>query len=495
MSSKAEITGAELVAATLRALGVQVVFGIVGIPVVEVAEACIGCGIRFIAFRNEQSASYAAQAYGYLTGRPGVCLVVGGPGVVHAMAGIVNAQVNCWPLLVIAGYIESYQRERGGFQELDHISFLKPHTKFASQPPTVTHIPFMLEKAYRTAFYGRPGPSFVDLPANFIRVSMASSPEILSSTKLSVPDCPKSMASTDMVSRVCTLLKSAKSPLVVIGKGCAYARAESPIQRFIDEVRLPFLPTPMGKGVMPDSHPLNVASARSTALAGADVVLVLGARLNWMLHFGSKPKWRADVTFIQVDIAAEELGNNANSSQLHLLGDIGLIIGQLHSVLSDWKYDSRASQFIETLRRNAEKNVTTARRLAASNQIPMTYQRALTEIKEGLIGLDVVYISEGANTMDIGRSIFDVQEPRRRLDAGTFATMGVGMGYAIAGISEYGVIAPSNVLAQLVYPSHKVVAVVGDSAFGFRYSNVSTFVLTALALWRSKRLYGRPCRY
>jgi 2-hydroxyacyl-CoA lyase 1 len=495
MSRKPQITGAELVAETLRALRVQVVFGIVGIPVVEIAEALIACGIRFIAFRNEQSASYAAQAYGYLTGRPGVCLVVGGPGVVHAMAGIVNAQVNCWPLLVIAGYIESYQKERGGFQELDHISFLKPHTKFASQPPTVTHIPFMLEKAYRTAFYGRPGPAFIDLPANFIKASLASSTAILSSTKLSVPDCPKSMASTDMVSRVCALLRSAKSPLVVIGKGCAYARAESHIRRFINEVQLPFLPTPMGKGVMPDSHPFNVASARSTALAGADVVLLLGARLNWMLHFGTKPKWRADVIFVQVDIAAEELGNNANSSQLHLLGDIGLITAQLRDVLSDWKYDSSRSQFIETLRQNAERNVATARRLAASDRIPMSYQRALTEIKEGLIGLDVVYVSEGANTMDIGRSIFDVQEPRRRLDAGTFATMGVGMGYAIAGISAYVVTPLSNVLAQLVYPNHKVVAVVGDSAFGFRYANVTTFVLMTSALWRSKLLFGQPCRY
>src|SRR5271155_168352 len=140
MSQTTELTGSQLVAETLRSLQVTVVFGIVGIPIVEVAEACTAIGIRFIAFRNEQSASYAAQAYGYFTERPGVCLVVGGPGVVHAMAGIVNAQVNCWPILVIAGYIETYQREMGGFQELDHISMLKPHTKFAAQPPSIDRI-------------------------------------------------------------------------------------------------------------------------------------------------------------------------------------------------------------------------------------------------------------------------------------------------------------------------------------------------------------------
>src|SRR5438046_3908738 len=164
----AKYTGAHLVAECLRSLRVDIVFGIVGIPIVEIAEACTSLGIRFISFRNEQSASYAAQAYGYFTGRPGVCLVVGGPGVVHAMAGIVNAQVNCWPILVIAGYIETYQKEMGGFQELDHISLVKPHTKFAAQPPSIDRIPFMLEKAYRSTFYGRPGPAFVDIPANFI---------------------------------------------------------------------------------------------------------------------------------------------------------------------------------------------------------------------------------------------------------------------------------------------------------------------------------------
>src|SRR5208282_5895488 len=192
---------------------------------------------------------------GYFTGRPGVCLVVGGPGVVHAMAGIVNAHVNCWPILVLAGYIETYQKEMGGFQELDHISLLKPHTKFAAQPPSIDRIPFILEKAYRFAFYGRPGPAFVDIPANFIRSQCPATSPITR-----VPDSPRSMASKDMISLAVSRLKASKAPLVVIGKGCAYARAENQIRSLIDSTQLPFLPTPMGKGVLPDSHPLNVAA-------------------------------------------------------------------------------------------------------------------------------------------------------------------------------------------------------------------------------------------
>lgn len=410
------------------------VFGIVGIPIVEIAEACSAIGIRFVAFRNEQSASYAAQAYGFLTGRPGVCLVVGGPGVIHAMAGIVNAQVNCWPILVIAGFIETFQKEMGGFQELDQVSLLKPHTKFAAQPSVVDRIPFILEKAFRSAFYGRPGPTFVDIPANFIRSALTNPTIDAMVANLSVPAPPLSMASPTAVSRAVQLLKTSKAPLVIVGKGCAYARAEQSIRTLIDATQLPFLPTPMGKGVVPDSHPLNIAAARSTALAGADVVLLLGARLNWMLHFGGSPRWRSDVVFIQVDLFAEELGNNCSaSSPIRLLGDVGLVAQQLADGFTGWKYDLTSSTFFGRLRNRIKENLAKSRGLASSDRVPMGYHRALTEIKVGLLNSEVVFVSEGANTMDIARSIFDVQQPRLRLDAGTFATMGVGMGYAIAG--------------------------------------------------------------
>jgi 2-hydroxyacyl-CoA lyase 1 len=473
MSSRQELSGAQVVAETLHHLDVSVVFGIVGIPIVEIADACIARGIRFIAFRNEQSASYAAQAYGYLTGRPGVCLVVGGPGVVHAMAGIVNATVNCWPILVIAGYIETWQKETGGFQELDHISLLKPHTKFAAQPPSIDRIPFILEKAYRTAFYGRPGPAFVDIPADFIRGSVSHSiPKINR-----VPDSPKSMASMEMISKTISRIKNANAPLIVIGKGCAYARAESQIRNLVDSTQIPFLPTPMGKGVVPDSHLLNVAAARSTALANADVVLLFGARLNWILHFGKRPKWREDVTFIQIDIAAEELGNN-NVSEIRLLGDVGLVAEQLQSALSGWTYPSSSSRFVKAIREKSEKNLQAAHELAASHRLPMSYQCAFSVIKEALSATDVFYVSEGANTMDISRSIFDVQHPRQRIDAGTFATMGVGMGYAIAGTF----IDDQSDLAQIANPNRRVVGIVGDSAFGFSAMEIETAVRSNLPL-------------
>ncbi len=267
-------TGAVLIARALHELGVKVIFGLVGVPVVQIAEEAIALGIRFIAFRNEQAASYAATAYGYLTGRPGVCLVVGGPGVLHAMAGIGNSSANAFPTLFLGGSSETHLVTKGNFQEMDAIALLTPHVKLAVRT-SLDSISQSITTAYRTSWYGRGGPAFVDLPADVIQG------EGEEETVYSVPSPPRPAADPEKIKLVASLLKSAKAPLVIVGKGAAYAQAEGVIRQLIDETKIPFLPTPMGKGILPDSHPSNTSSARSTALKEADIVLVLGARLNW----------------------------------------------------------------------------------------------------------------------------------------------------------------------------------------------------------------------
>ncbi|KUJ10999.1 uncharacterized protein LY89DRAFT_234715 [Mollisia scopiformis] len=464
-------TGAVLIARALHELGVKVIFGLVGIPVVQIAEEAIALGIRFIAFRNEQAASYAATAYGYLTGRPGVCLVVGGPGVIHAMAGVINSSANAFPLLLLAGSSETHLVTKGGFQEMDAISLLAPHTKISIQA-SLDSIPQSLTNAYRTSWYGRAGTSFVDLPADVIQeVGEEESTHI-------VPLPSKPAADPDRIRQAAILLKSAKAPLVIVGKGAAYAQAEVTIRKLIDQSNIPFLPTPMGKGVLPDSHPSNTASARSTALEGADVVLLLGGRLNWILHYGEAPKWNHAVKIIQVDISAEELGRNTGDASLAILGDINLVASQLITALSGWTY-STSSPYVSTIRSSAAKNEGKARQAAKSSKIPMTYAKTFTTIKDTLDQLsplndgDIVYVSEGANTMDISRSIFPVSHPRLRLDAGTHATMGVGLGYAIAAHCAYNLPSPEG-LSESSSSHKKVVCLEGDSAFGFSLAEVET---------------------
>lgn len=463
--------GAQLIARALKDLGVEVIFGLVGIPVVQIAEEAIAVGIRFIAFRNEQAASYAATAYGYLTGRPGVCLVVGGPGVIHAMAGIVNASANAFPMLLLAGSSETHLITKGAFQELDAISLLSPHTKIAvrSNLDSISH---SITAAYRTSWYGRPGAGFVDLPADIIQ---GEGEHI--STQI-VPAAPRAAGDAESIKKVVQLLKSAKAPLVIVGKGAAYAQAESVVRQLIDQTNIPFLPTPMGKGVLPDSHPSNTATARSAALKGADVVLVLGARLNWILHYGEAPKYNLNVKIIQVDISAEEIGKNNGDAELGIIGDINVVVKQLIDSLQDWQYDT-SSVYIKNLKASTSKNEATAARTAKIDKFPMTYGRAFDVIKETVHKLSppkdggVVYVSEGANTMDISRSAFPVEHPRLRLDAGTHATMGVGLGYAIAAHCAYNL--PSGEARSGPNSSHKkIICLEGDSAFGFSLAEVET---------------------
>nr|KMM69785.1 2-hydroxyphytanoyl-CoA lyase [Coccidioides posadasii RMSCC 3488] len=476
------LTGAQLIARSLHDIGVTVIFGIVGIPVVEIAEEAINLGIRFIAFRNEQACSYAASAYGYITGRPGICLVVGGPGVLHAMAGIGNASANAFPLVVLAGSAETTSVTKGGFQEMDAISLLTPHTKFAVRPPSLGAVGGAVRDAYRMCWYGRPGPAFVDLPADLIQAK-STRPPFSVSTVQRLPPPPKSSANPEMVLKVAEILKLARAPLVVIGKGSAYARAEVSICKFIEQTQIPFLPTPMGKGVVPDTHRLNTSSARSTALKHADVVLLLGARLNWILHFGEEPRWSSSARIIQVDIHAEEVGRNAGDAELGLVGDVDLVVEQLLAALANWQYRSPSASpsqsYKSLLKVSSIKNENNSRRQALQRTPAngfLTFQRAFHIIRTVFNSLcsaeegDIVYVSEGANTMDISRSLFQLEHPRQRLDAGTYATMGVGLGYIVAAHAAYNLSSTGENLQK----QKKIVAFEGDSAFGFSAMEIET---------------------
>lgn len=277
--------------------GIEYVFGIVGIPIIELSMAIQAAGLKYIGMRNEQSACYAAQAIGYLTKKPGVCLVVPGPGILHCTGGMANAQINCWPLIVIAGSTFQDHEGIGGFQEYPQVESVRMYCKYAVRPPSVATIPTHIEKAVRLATYGRPGVSYLDFPGNVLRASVPNDSIFEDYT---VPKPPLCYPDVESVQKAVELLKGAKRPLVIVGKGAAYARAELPIRQFIERTNLPVLATPMGKGVVSDTCAQSVAPARTLALQKADVILLLGARFNWILHFGRHPRYAADVKVIQV---------------------------------------------------------------------------------------------------------------------------------------------------------------------------------------------------
>lgn len=418
---------------------------------------------------------------------------------------------------------------KGAFQELDAISLLTPHTKLATRPSSFEKLGFDIRNAYRLAYFGRPGPTFVDLPADIIQGTARSFPEEgkdalerLRGAVSSSPSSPKPAGDPATINAVAKLLFQAQAPLIVLGKGAAYSRAEVAIRAFVSQAGIPFLPTPMGKGVVADSHPSNAASARSAALKHADVVLVLGARLNWILHYGEAPKWSPAATLVQVDICPEEIGRNAGSIEYGIVGDIALVVQQLLGVMKSWRWSARplnpplpapmsqSSTYPDVIARQRAKNEATVEAkacLPTESGAPMTYHRVFHIIKKTLDSLsppengDIIYVSEGANTMDISRTIFSVEHPRHRLDAGTFATMGVGLGYiigayaartlssspaararaAVAAKAANAATAEAAAAAETTaedaprsYRPKKIVAFEGDSAFGFSGMDVET---------------------
>ncbi|XP_037948727.1 2-hydroxyacyl-CoA lyase 1 [Teleopsis dalmanni] len=457
-----EVEAVQIIAESLKQQGIEYVFGIIGIPVIELSMAMQAAGLKYIGMRNEQSACYAAQAIGYLTGKPGVCLVVSGPGLLHVTGGMANAQVNCWPLIVIGGATNEDHEGIGGFQECPQVELSRPYCKYAARPPTAALIPLHVEKAVRYATYGRPGVAYLDFPGNILQ---SRAPEEKIYKALAHPAPPLVYPPHDEVIRAVNLLRSAKRPLVVIGKGAAYAHAENILRHFIENTNLPFLPSPMGKGVVSDSAPQCVSSARTLALQKADVVLLLGARLNWILHFGRPPRYDKDVKFIQVDICPEELHNSVIST-VAIQSDIKPFAEQLFEQMNAVNFHfSNENPWWQQLATKCAQNKEAVQTMSKQISAPLNYYAVFHHLRE-LIPRDAVIVSEGANTMDIGRSMLLNILPRHRLDAGTFGTMGVGPGFAIA----------AALFCRDRFPGKRVVCVEGDSAFGFSGMEIETMV-------------------
>lgn len=453
-------TGNQIIAEALKEQGLTYVFGIMGHPVIDLTLSMQAVGLQYLGFRNEQAACYAAQAYGYLTKKPAIVLCVSGPGLLHVIGGMANAQINCWPVLLLGGSCPEDHEGIGGFQEWPQVEASRPYCKYAARPPSAALIPMHVEKAVRLATYGRPGAVYLDLPATLLTQNVNES-KIFKAPPYSPP--PLSYPDGKLIEQAANLLIKAKKPLVIVGKGAAYGQAEDPARELIYSTNVPFLPTPMGKGVIPDTDERCVSSARTFALQHSDVILLLGARLNWMLHFGRPPRFQSDVKVIQIDLCAEELHNSVPSA-VAIQSDIAPATKYLMNVLKSrkWHVDRNGSWW-KNLEAKSEKNKQLIHTMSLDTSVPLNYYTVFKHIQDA-IPKDCIICSEGANTMDIGRTILLNDLPRHRLDAGTFGTMGVGLGFAIA----------AALYCKDNAPKKKVICVEGDSAFGFSGMEIET---------------------
>jgi len=453
--------GFHLVIEALKLNGVKTIYTVPGIPITDLGRMAQAEGIRVISFRHEQNAGYAAAISGFLTKSPGICLTVSAPGFLNGLTALAHATTNCFPMILISGSSEReiVDLQQGDYEEMDQLAIAKPLCKAAYRVLHAADIGIGIARAIRTAVSGRPGGVYLDLPAKLFSQVMDAAAGAKSLVKVIDP-APAQIPAPEAVKRALDVLKAAKRPLIILGKGAAYAQADDTLRALVEKSGAPFLPMSMAKGLLPDTHPQCAGAARSTVLKDSDVVMLIGARLNWLLSHGKGKTWGEPHSkkFIQVDIEPREMDSNIEIAA-PLVGDISSCATALLDAMGA-KWPAPPADWVNAVKTKKDENIAKMAPRLMNNNSPMDYHGALgvlrTIVKERP---DAILVNEGANALDLTRGIIDMYQPRKRLDVGTWGVMGIGMGYAIAAAIETG---------------KPVLAVEGDSAFGFSGMEIET---------------------
>jgi oxalyl-CoA decarboxylase len=466
-ASDVQVTdGFHLVIDALKLNGIDTIFGLPGIPITDLTRKAQAAGMRVIAFRHEQNAGYAASIAGFMTQKPGICLTVSAPGFLNGLTALANATTNCFPMILISGSSEReiVDLQQGDYEEMDQLAIAKPLCKAAFRVLHAEDIGVGVARAIRAAVSGRPGGVYLDLPAKLFPQTIDAEAGRKSLIKV-VDPAPRQIPAQDAVQRALELLKSAKRPLIILGKGAAYAQADADIRALVEKTGIPYLPMAMAKGLLPDTHEQSASAARSHVLPEADVVMLVGARLNWLLSHGKGKTWGGKdhkawggQQFIQVDISPQEADSNVHIDA-PVVGDIGSCVSALLAGMgSNWP--KPPADWLNAIAERKNKNVAKMAETLAKNPTPMNFHSALNVVRDIVkANPDAILVNEGANALDFTRSIVDMYKPRKRLDVGTWGVMGIGMGFSVA---------------AAVVSGQPVIAIEGDSAFGFSGMEVET---------------------
>jgi oxalyl-CoA decarboxylase len=482
-----EVTdGFHLIIDALKLNGIDTIFGLPGIPITDFTRKAQAEGMRVISFRHEQNAGNAAAIAGFMTQKPGICLTVSAPGFLNGLTALTNATTNCFPMILISGSSEReiVDLQQGDYEEMDQLAIAKPLCKAAFRVLHAEDIGVGIARAIRAAVSGRPGGVYLDLPAKLFGQTMEAVAGKNSLIKV-VDPAPRQIPGQDAVQRALDLLKSAKRPLIVLGKGAAYAQADADIRALVEKTGIPYLPMSMAKGLLPDTHEQSASAARSYVLPAADVVVLIGARLNWLLSHGKGKTWGGKghkdwggQKFIQIDISPQEADSNVRIDA-PLVGDIGSCVSALLAGIgSSWA--KPPAEWTGAIAERKNKNIAKMAETLAKNPVPMNFHSALNVVRDIVkANPDACLVNEGANALDFTRSIVDMYKPRKRLDVGTWGIMGIGMGFAVA---------------AAVVSGQPVIAIEGDSAFGFSGMEVETIcrynLPVCVVIFNNNGVYG-----
>src|ERR671934_1167889 len=352
------VDGFQLVIEALKLNGLDTIYALPGIPITDLTRRAQADGLRVLSFRHEQNAGYAASIAGFLTQKPGICLTVSAPGFLNGLTALAHATTNCFPMILISGSSEReiVDLQQGDYEEMDQLAIAKPLCKAAFRVLHAADIGIGIARAIRAAVSGRPGGVYLDLPAKLFSQVMDAEAGAKSLVKV-IDAAPAQIPAPSAVKRALDVLKSAKRPLIILGKGAAYAQADEAIKSFVEKSGVPFLPMSMAKGLLPDLHPQCAGAARSTVLKDSDVVMLIGARLNWLLSHGKGKTWGEPHSkkFIQVDIEPKEMDSNVEIAA-PLVGDIGSCVQALLGGI-DGKWPAPPADWVKSVTTKREENI------------------------------------------------------------------------------------------------------------------------------------------
>jgi len=454
MATSSEIDGGRLAARQLRAAGIDTVFGVVAGPMIQVFSGAQAEGLRVVGCRHEENAAFMASAWGWQKRLPGVVVVGSGPGMTNTVTALHVATESGMPLVVLGGSAYGATRGIGAFQEANQVAFAAPGCKWTGQVDSAARIGEWVHLALGRAVAGRPGGVYLDFPGEMVAQGV---PEAQARLRGARPEIARPHPDPRAVERVAEMLASAERPLVLVGKGAAWADAGRALARLVDH-GFPYVTSPMGRGVIPDDHANFVNAARSHALRSADAILVVGARMNWIFGFGHSPRYREDVRIAQIDLVAEEFTSGAEV-EIGLVADAEVAVDAISEALAGRRLAVSGSPWLAELRRARDENEAKLASVLASDAVPINPYRLVREVRDAL-PRDTTLSVDGETIMGICRTLLPSFSARSRLNAGTTGCMGTGVPYAIG--------------AALARPERPSIAVLGDYAFGTALMDVET---------------------
>jgi thiamine pyrophosphate-dependent acetolactate synthase large subunit-like protein len=456
----AELTGSEIIAKCLKKEGIDDLFYIMGGPMLLAEATCIKEGIRMIDVRHEQAAAFSCQAYSRLLQKPSACMAASGPGVTNLITGIANALVDCCPVVALGGSSPLSQFGRQVFQEIDQVELMRGCTKHVDRLINLKRIPQQINFGIQKAMSGKPGPVYLDCPGdmlyqkideNLVDWSFAGRP-LLESRPLGDPR---------QVDALVKALSEAKQPLIVSGSGVIWSKAWAEMQALVEAAGIPFYTTPQGRGVVPDDHPCSFLSMRSTAFRDADLIIVLGTRMNYIIGHASPPRFGPTATIARIDIDPAEISTAARYVDIPIVGDCKAVLNQL---LDGIKGKVNADSY-KAWRQKLAEGETAKRNAAGANKYAEDGDihpvRMLEEVKN-FAKRDAILCVDGQETLNYGRQTMPTFSPGHRLNSGPFGTMGVGL--------------PFGVGAKVAKPDKQVIVVHGDGSLGLNVMELDTAI-------------------